>query len=230
MTLVDKHVHRDTDLTRSFLRGEGSRYFSLLEFPPEAAPAISAYHYTLRLDSSSGALGSGILIRDGCVLTCSHVVAELKRSEGSLRNLNVKSPLGSSQLVGASIAYDDSKLDFAIVNCPGLNLRQDYPVVADPSLYVGDRCYLIGNPSYATLGRPDPGKNPGQVMSIGIIEDYDGSFVHVSAATINPGHSGGAIVAKDGSLIAMISEQFRHGGRGPSLVKILGAILESKRI
>lgn len=156
------------------------------------------------------------------LLTCHHIRLACSNNFDNL----VAANLSKTPLAGAKVLVEDSNLDFSILKCPNLNSNKALKVSVTPDEYLGEICFLIGNPACNTFGRPEVPIGDGLVISFGRIESIGDSFLDVYAPTINPGYSGGMVLTQSGACIAMISEQYGHGGRCILMKNILERILE----
>jgi len=152
-----------------------------------------------RDDRTSGALGSGFVIRaDGLIVTNRHVVAgaravRVRLSDG--RELTAK-------IVGVDAVTDIALLKVSAGNLPVLRLG------SSQSVSVGDAVIAIGNPF-----------GLGQTVTAGIIsarartleDDPYIDFLQTDAA-INRGNSGGPLLSIEGAVIGVTSVIFSPSG------------------
>jgi serine protease Do len=150
----------------------------------------------------STVLGSGVLIKDGYILTNNHVVDNVEEITVSLTN---------RQIYKAEIVGRDPKSDVAVLKIDGKDLP--YVNLGDSDkLRVGQWVLAIGNPFsdelYSTVTH-------GIISALGRssvrLVDYE-DFIQTDAA-INPGNSGGALVNLQGEVIGINSAiASRSGG------------------
>ncbi len=150
----------------------------------------------------STVLGSGVLIKDGYILTNNHVVDNVEEITVSLTN---------RQIYKAEIVGRDPKSDVAVLKIDGKDLP--YANLGDSDkLRVGQWVLAIGNPFsdelYSTVTH-------GIISALGRssvrLVDYE-DFIQTDAA-INPGNSGGALVNLQGEVIGINSAiASRSGG------------------
>jgi len=147
-------------------------------------------------------LGSGVLVRaDGVVVTNNHVI------EGADEITVV---LSDRREYEAEIVLADSRTDLAVLRIDPNG--EDLPTIEfgdSDALEVGDLVLAIGNPF-----------GVGQTVTSGIVSalartrvgvaDYR-SFIQTDAA-VNPGNSGGALVAMDGRLVGINTAIFSKSG------------------
>lgn len=200
-----------------------SRYFRPEDLSRDQSAILQAYNRTVALECGS-TIGTGVILANQWLLTCNHVLEELIGA-GGFEHAVAQSTSGGVALRNAKVELTDTDLDVAVIRCSALPALSPITIVLDPSECLGDTCYFVGNPRYATIGRPDPGPNAGQVISIGKLTEYERPHIYVFGPTINPGHSGGPVVAENGALLGMISNESRNGARGISMVQILERIL-----
>lgn len=150
----------------------------------------------------STVLGSGVLIKDGYILTNNHVVDNVEDITVSLTN---------RQEYKAEIVGRDPKSDVAVLKIEGKDLP--FAILGDSDkLRVGQWVLAIGNPFsdelYSTVTH-------GIISALGRssvrLVDYE-DFIQTDAA-INPGNSGGALVNLKGEVIGINSAiASRSGG------------------
>jgi serine protease Do len=150
-------------------------------------------------DRSSGALGSGFIIRnDGLIVTNRHVIVGARV---------VRIRLSDSREVSAKIIGADAVTDIALLKVDAGQL----PVLrlgTSQAVSVGDAVIAIGNPF-----------GLGQSVSAGIIsarartleDDPYIDFLQTDAA-INHGNSGGPLLALDGTVVGVTSAIFSPSG------------------
>jgi len=222
----------DCGLETSFLETASlDKYFIPSELPTLSTQLLEAYDRTVCLSLGSSK-GSGVLLKDQYILTCSHILSSFRSgadpSIDFLKQIRVTYKLAEFDLENAVVEIDNPDLDFAIIKAPKLRVFSMINTELDASLFRDDRCYLIGNPSNSTFGRPEVARNTKQVISIGRIETVSDTQVFLHGPTVNPGYSGGPIIARNGALLGIISEQYRSGGCGPNMSAILSNILANK--
>ncbi len=201
-----------------------SQYFAPAEIRNPAV--LKIYERTVALLHGEKCIGTGIILGNHFLVTCSHVVVELMRRDKTWKGISAQSRTEKNNLLGSKIEIDDPELDFAVIRCPRLGKSTDLPC-ADPTEFLGDQCFFIGNPTISTFGCPPLPSDAGQIISSGNIQEFDDARIAVFGPTINPGFSGGPIIARNGACLGIISEQYRQGGRGPLMTAILGKILEN---
>ena len=149
-----------------------------------------------RLETS---LGSGVIVRNGYILTNHHVI------EGADK---IQVALPGGRTLDAEIIGTDPDTDLAVLKTD----QRDLPAIgiADASnIRVGDVVLAIGNPF-----------GVGQTVTMGIISatgrnklginTYE-NFIQTDAA-INPGNSGGALIDASGRLIGINTVIFSKSG------------------
>ncbi|MEO5342488.1 MAG: trypsin-like peptidase domain-containing protein [Gammaproteobacteria bacterium SHHR-1] len=149
-----------------------------------------------RLETS---LGSGVVVRDGYILTNHHVI------EGANR---IQVATASGRTLDAEVIGTDPDTDLALLRAE----RKDLPAIgiADINrIRIGDVVLAIGNPF-----------GVGQTVTQGIISatgrnklginTYE-NFIQTDAA-INPGNSGGALIDAQGRLVGINTVIFSKSG------------------
>jgi S1-C subfamily serine protease len=143
-------------------------------------------------------LGSGVVVNDsGAILTSLHVVTgansiQITYADGTESN--------------AQIIVEQPENDIAVVQTEQLPELLVPAILGNPgSMRVGDEAFAVGNPFglYSS-------------MSAGVISGFDRSFKPVSStlelhgliqidAAVNPGNSGGPLLARDGTVIGIVT-------------------------
>ncbi len=145
----------------------------------------------VRIETDFG-LGSGVIYRDGYILTNNHVIEDAER-------LNVQ--LSTGENFDAELVGSDASKDLAVLSVG----ERDLPVAQlalDTEVRVGQTAIAIGSPFnlqqtvtagiVSAVNRPVPSRTP-QVYVAMIQTD----------APINPGNSGGALADRDGRVIGI---------------------------
>lgn len=166
--------------------------FQALFPPPEIAP--------------EGLVGSGtgfFVGKQGWILTCNHGINDADQ---------VKVVISNGETLLAAVVDKDAKHDLAL-----LRVQREapavVPVLLDQSFL--DQSAALGDEIY-TLGFPDPeleGFNP--KLTSGIINSRTGpaddpDYLQISAA-VQPGNSGGAVIAEQGYLVGIVSGKLKEG-------------------
>jgi S1-C subfamily serine protease len=157
---------------------------------PEPLPAgmKAALAATLFVEHGGGT-GSGIVISpDGFVLTAAHVVA----GPGDVK---VRTRKGTA--VVARVLAVDPRQDVALLRAPGADWAC-LPIAAEPA-EVGTELYAVGSPLGEAL---EFSVSKGIVSGARRVGDV--RFLQTDAS-LNPGNSGGPLIAIDGALLAVVS-------------------------
>lgn len=141
--------------------------------------------------STSGSVGSGLVIGEGLVITNRHVV------EGET-SVSVQPNIG--QELRGSVAVRNSILDLALIRVPGL--KAPAATFADvSSMKPGETLLAIGYPldlkGDATMTR-------GLFSAVRVGEPLPGEWVQTDAA-VNPGNSGGPLANLRGEVVGLIT-------------------------
>jgi S1-C subfamily serine protease len=146
----------------------------------------------------SHGLGSGVVINDnGAILTSLHVVT-------GANSIQITYADGTES--SAQIIVEQPETDIAVVQTEQLPELLVPAVLGNPgAMRVGDEAFAVGNPFglYSS-------------MSAGVISGFDRSFQPVSStielhgliqidAAVNPGNSGGPLLARDGTVIGIVT-------------------------
>jgi Do/DeqQ family serine protease len=149
----------------------------------------------------SSALGSGVIIEDGYVITNNHVIKDAEE---------IKVVLSDKREFEAELVGGDSKSDIAILKID--NKKLPAAVLGDSDkLRVGEWVLAIGSPYSARLGN---------TVTHGIVSGLGRSGMQLSTyesyiqtdAPINPGNSGGALVNLDGEVVGINSAILSRSG------------------
>lgn len=149
----------------------------------------------------SSALGSGVIVKGGYIITNNHVIKDAEE---------IKVVLSDKREYEAELIGGDSKTDIAILKINEKKL----PIAKlgdSDELRVGEWVLAIGSPYSARLGN---------TVTHGIISGLGRSGMQLSTyesyiqtdAPINPGNSGGALVNLDGEVIGINSAILSRSG------------------
>ncbi|MCD6447273.1 MAG: Do family serine endopeptidase [Candidatus Marinimicrobia bacterium] len=149
----------------------------------------------------SSALGSGVIVKNGYVITNNHVIKDAEE---------IKVVLSDKREYEAELIGGDSKTDIAILRIDEKKLPAAKLGDSD-ALRVGEWVLAIGSPYSARLGN---------TVTHGIISGLGRSGMQLSTyesyiqtdAPINPGNSGGALVNLDGEVIGINSAILSRSG------------------
>lgn len=156
----------------------------------------------LRREQVEGALGSGVIVQpDGLVVTNAHVVKGADE---------IRIVLGDGREFATKVALIDEASDLALLRMENKGHELPFAQIGpSDNLQVGDLVLAIGNPF-----------GVGQTVTSGIvsalarsslnINDYN-FFIQTDAA-VNPGNSGGPLVAMDGHVVGINSAIFSRSG------------------
>ncbi len=142
--------------------------------------------YLVQLD---GVVGSGFAISpDGLIVTANHVVEDADKVIVTTR---------AGRKLKARVVRRHPDFDVALLST-GTALAECLPV-GTKQAEVGDELYAIGAPGGEKLAFS---VTRGIVSGLRTFEDH--SFIQTDAA-INPGHSGGPMIGKDGHVMGVVS-------------------------
>ncbi|MBW6457550.1 MAG: Do family serine endopeptidase [FCB group bacterium] len=149
----------------------------------------------------SSALGSGVIVGDGYVITNNHVIDKAEE---------IKIVLHDKREFEATLVGADAKTDIAILKIEARGL----PVAKlgnSDNLRVGEWVLAIGSPFSTRLGNTvTHGIVSGLARSGMQLSTYE-SYIQTDAS-INPGNSGGALVNLDGEVIGINSAIMSRSG------------------
>ena len=138
---------------------------------------------------NEGGHGSGCFIgNDGLIVTNYHVIAD--------DSLHLKVVFQSGASKPAVVLKTNLNADLALLKCD--TVIQNPLIISPSAANIGSDVYAIGTPKDIQLG---------QSLSKGIISGkrvIDGRNLIQSDASVNEGHSGGAMVNKEGYLVGII--------------------------
>jgi S1-C subfamily serine protease len=132
------------------------------------------------------ALGSGVALPDGSVVTNCHVTYRARRVE----------PFFGSTGAKAEAQKVDVIHDICLLRMPDLKLRP-VEVASSRSLHVGDKVYAIGFNGGRSLSY-DTGK-------VAELYEYDGGMVIRTTASFSQGASGGGLFDQQGRLVGILT-------------------------
>ena len=149
----------------------------------------------------SFALGSGVIVKDGYVITNNHVIQDAEK---------IKIILSDKREFEAELIGGDAKTDIALLKIDDEKLPAAKLGDSD-KLRVGEWVLAIGSPYSARLGN---------TVTHGIVSGLGRSGMQLSTyesyiqtdASINPGNSGGALVNLDGEVIGINSAILSRSG------------------
>ena len=145
-------------------------------------------------------LGSGVIVRgDGLIVTNAHVVEDADA---------IRVMLADRREFAAELVETDKRSDLAFLRIKAGADLSYLRLGASDDLQVGDLILAIGNPF-----------GIGQIVTSGIVsaearsapDAGDVAFIQTDAA-VNPGNSGGALVALDGTLVGINTAIFTRSG------------------
>jgi serine protease Do len=149
----------------------------------------------------SSALGSGVIVKGGYVLTNNHVIEDAEE---------IKVVLSDKREYEAELIGGDAKTDIALLKIDDGDLPEA-KLGDSEKLRVGEMVLAIGSPFSARLGN---------TVTHGIVSGLGRSGMQLSTyenyiqtdASINPGNSGGALVNLDGEVIGINSAILSRSG------------------
>lgn len=149
----------------------------------------------------SSALGSGVIVKDGYVITNNHVIKDAEE---------ITVVLSDKREYEAELIGGDSKTDIALLRIDGEKLPAAKLGESD-DVRVGEFVLAIGSPYSARLGNTvTHGIVSGLARSGVGLNTYE-SYIQTDAS-INPGNSGGALVNLDGEVIGINSAILSRSG------------------
>ncbi|MCZ2723048.1 trypsin-like peptidase domain-containing protein [Marinomonas sp. 15G1-11] len=152
-------------------------------------------HQAESLDS----LGSGVIIKNGYILTNKHLISNTDK---------VIVVLNNQQRITSKLVGSDSATDLAVLQIPHEDSPK-HPIETSNNIQVGDIVLAIGSP-YGLKKSVTMGIISALSRSNIGLNHYE-NFIQTDAA-INPGNSGGALINNNGELIGINSAIFSNTG------------------
>ena len=166
--------------------------------------AATANIYRPWQNLTGGSAGSGVVIKDGLILTCAHCVSDATYIRVRKHN--------EDSLYHATVAFIDNDADLALVKVEDPSFMRDVvPMEIGETPHVQDEVLAIGYP----MGGTDISFTRGIVSRIEDIRYTHGGIwllgIQIDAA-VNPGNSGGPVVDMETGTIVGIAFQGNEDG------------------
>ena len=169
---------------------------------------------------------SGVVIADGKVLTCYHVVKDAARiavTTGADTASDTDFSLDGETELDAEVADYDEVLDLAVLTVSGLD-RKPVPLGDSGTLAEGDWAICIGSPASHKLAAS---------VSVGVISGLNRTIASANVKTatvqmfqtdaaINGGSSGGGIFNTDGELVGIVARKYISSGASDTQLEGIG--------
>lgn len=168
---------------------------------PSSSEVFASLSPSLAFVATSLASGSGILIEEELVLTNAHVVWPFRSVEIVFSN--------GTRGVDLPVVAVDWVADLALIDVSTLGSLPGHAQLTASSYATGDDVYLIGYPADDS-DQPAPAITSGLISRTRSWRDGDLTFIQ-SDALISGGQSGGALVARSGSIIGITSLEVGDG-------------------
>ena len=212
--LASAHILTDVGPGRGIIMG--SHYYFLKELTSKQkagvcwfAPALggefiyslfgpSALHITGSTPSGDAVAGTGIAINDNWVLTCAHVLDDMKVDQvqnfGGVLNRVVEQ-------------YSHPEIDVGLIKVesqltPVAGLSFSSPVA-------GSNLYTIGYPRVPMSTDAMPIMHKGEV-TVPSLMTFQGHNLFLYSAIARPGNSGGPIVGENGTVVGIVTEELHE--------------------
>lgn len=169
--------------------------------PPSSSQVFTNVSPSLAYVATPLATGSGILIDGGLVLTNAHVVWPFRSVEIVFAN--------GTRGADVPVVAVDWVADLALLDVTALGPLPVHAQITAPEYSTGDDVYLIGYPAEDS-DQPKPAITSGLISRTRTWEDGDLNFIQ-SDALISGGQSGGALVARSGSIVGITSLEIGGG-------------------
>ncbi|WP_370980871.1 S1C family serine protease [Agaribacterium sp. ZY112] len=160
-----------------------------------------------KVDTSSSGLGSGVLVRNGYILTAAHVVQSEDEIEVQLADKRRFKARTVSSVSFADLAV--IKLEDAPKDLPQAKIGN-----SDNS-HIGEEVFVIGSP-YGVSQTLTIGHLSGRRNKQSPVDDFDLEFLQTDAP-INQGNSGGPLFNVKGEVIGIVSHILSQSGGNEGL-------------
>lgn len=152
--------------------------------------------------SGSAHAGTGLVIAGNWLLTCAHVISDMEVDR-------LQSVSGTEVCVEETLTHPDERVDIGLI-------RVEPPVATLPGLAFRDpefceRVYTLGFPR-VPLARTAPlVMQSGEITapSVRLLQDAE---VFLYSAIARPGNSGGPVVAADGHVVGIVTQELSAQG------------------
>nr|WP_249420420.1 trypsin-like peptidase domain-containing protein [Rhabdothermincola salaria] len=165
---------------------------------PLAAVAAAVGPSVVQIEPSNG-LGSGVVYRDGLILTNAHVV-------GSASTVTVRAADGRAlegRVLGADTGTDVAVVRVNADDLPAVAIAETEPVVGQSAVALGSPFGLDQTVTAGIVSAVDRPVDNNMGIAVNMIQ---------TDASINPGNSGGALVDRNGALIGINTAIFSQSG------------------
>lgn len=182
-------------------------------------------------ESRTRSIGTGFIIKQGLILTNSHVVCDdnnrpLRRVTVFLQSENPNDD-NRNKLKGghaARLLYHDTDLDLALLKAKTLPDSQSIPFGNSEKALIGDPVLVIGHPEKGGLWSLTSGRIGSKIKNF---RKIPGKHIFQAEASINHGNSGGPMLNMEGHMIGVVSSMYRTASDGSAITGINFA-LQSK--
>lgn len=222
-TALDEDVHFSVESAATLPAASGKAALATTDIYKKCAPSVVAIATTGVSTNFFGqqaeypSAGSGVIIsKDGYVLTCNHVIEEMK-------TIDVLTSDGKKY--EAKVVGGDKRTDLAVLKIEAKNLS---PIALGNSdqLQIGELAVAIGNP----LGEFANSLSVGVISGTDRELNLDGQVMNLlqTDASISPGNSGGALINSYGELVGITSA--KSSGTGVEGIGFAIPINDAKKV
>lgn len=164
--------------------------------------------FTVQITGTSGAgdvhAGTGIVLTSNWILTCAHVLRDMRVDEEQAIS---GTPVKVAQvLVHSNVDVGLLRVEPAVTTLPGLVFRD--PQLCEP-------LYTLGYPR-VPLARTAPLVMQSGEVTAPAVTLLHGAEVFLYSAVARPGNSGGPIIAANGHILGIVTEELSEQGEAPS--------------
>lgn len=185
---------------------------------------VQAFPNENRLPTDVLAAGSGVLLKDGYVLTARHIAKAGKLTgtpEQGERLIVLDGRIGSDQADGYLLEYigESEKHDLLLLRFDrDVYEGRDHACLRDPGRPVEyeEKIRVLGFPQAATVTGGTPRKRHRIAVGGGMITSI-GTSQFDTSMTITYGHSGAPIFDADGAVIAIAKGELKSGGEATDI-------------
>ena len=154
-------------------------------------------HITGTNGDGDAVAGTGLVVHPSHVLTCRHVVSEMKVDERQRFQ-------GKACTVGEDAIHEHADVDVAVIRVDGPALAPLQGAMFQAPV-VAQTVYTLGYPKLPRLREASVVMQPGAVTN-GAVTSLEGESLFLYSAIARPGNSGGPVMSEDGYVVGLCTE------------------------